>query len=40
MKKGSSVEVDNALCLSKVDVSTGHIKFKGCVVITGDIEPE
>lgn len=39
MKKGSSVEVDNALCLSKVDVSTGHIKFKGCVVITGDIEP-
>ncbi|BCL71697.1 putative polymerase [Vibrio nigripulchritudo MADA3029] len=39
MKKGSTVEVDNALCLSKVDVSTGHIKFKGCVVITGDIEP-
>jgi len=37
--KDNSVEVDNALCLKKVDVSTGHIKFKGCVVITGDIEP-
>ncbi len=37
--KDTSVEVDNALCLKKVDVSTGHIKFKGCVVITGDIEP-
>ncbi len=39
MKQGPIVEVDHALCLSKVDVSTGHIKFKGCVVVTGDIEP-
>ncbi|WP_023603449.1 DUF342 domain-containing protein [Aliivibrio logei] len=33
-------EVDNALCLNAVDISTGHVKFKGCVIISGDIAPE
>ncbi|MFH0263068.1 DUF342 domain-containing protein [Vibrio barjaei] len=37
--KSSGVEIDEALCLSKVDISTGHIKFKGSVVISGNIEP-
>ncbi|USD67476.1 FapA family protein [Vibrio sp. SCSIO 43136] len=37
--KDNTVEVDNALVLKKVDVSTGHIKFKGSVVINGDVEP-
>lgn len=37
--KPSGVEIDEALCLSKVDISTGHIKFKGSVVISGNVEP-
>ncbi|USD63036.1 DUF342 domain-containing protein [Vibrio sp. SCSIO 43140] len=37
--KASGVEIDEALCLSKVDISTGHIKFKGSVVISGNVEP-
>ncbi len=35
----SGAEVENALCVSKVDATTGHIKFKGSVVISGDVEP-
>ncbi|WP_117232960.1 DUF342 domain-containing protein [Vibrio maerlii] len=35
----TGAEVDNALCLSKIDATTGHVKFKGCVVVSGDIEP-
>jgi uncharacterized protein (DUF342 family) len=37
--KSSGVEIDEALCLTNVDISTGHIKFKGSVVITGNVEP-
>jgi uncharacterized protein (DUF342 family) len=37
--KERSVDVDNALCLQQVGVATGHIKFKGSLVITGNIEP-
>ncbi|MGF1772701.1 FapA family protein [Vibrio wakamikoensis] len=37
--KASGVEIDEALCLSNVDISTGHIKFKGSVVISGNVEP-
>ncbi|MDF2153114.1 FapA family protein [Vibrio sp. CAU 1672] len=37
--KEKSIEVDDALCLNNVDVSTGHVKFKGNVVISGNIEP-
>lgn len=33
-------EVDNVLCLNAVDISTGHVKFKGSVVISGDVAPE
>ncbi|ENI4129179.1 DUF342 domain-containing protein [Vibrio fluvialis] len=37
--KGKTIDVDNALCLNNVSVATGHVKFKGCVVIAGDVEP-
>ncbi|MEZ9566830.1 FapA family protein [Vibrio artabrorum] len=37
--KERSIEVDDALCVSNVDVSTGHIKFKGNVFVSGNIEP-
>ncbi|AAW85990.1 hypothetical cytosolic protein [Aliivibrio fischeri ES114] len=33
-------DVDNALCLNAVDISTGHIKFKGSVIVSGDIAPD
>ncbi|HAS6346436.1 TPA: DUF342 domain-containing protein [Vibrio vulnificus] len=36
--KDKTIEVDSALCLNNVGVGTGHIKFKGNVVISGDIE--
>lgn len=36
--KEKAIEVDSALCLNNVGVGTGHIKFKGNVVISGDIE--
>ncbi|MFA0521933.1 flagellar assembly protein A, partial [Vibrio sp. 10N.222.55.E8] len=32
--KERSIEVDDALCVSNVDVSTGHIKFKGNVFVS------
>ncbi|ATF10063.1 DUF342 domain-containing protein [Candidatus Enterovibrio altilux] len=31
------VEVDNALCMKSVTVATGHVNFKGSVVINGDV---
>ncbi|NOI66801.1 FapA family protein [Vibrio sp. 99-8-1] len=37
--KKNSVDVDPALSLTKVDVTTGHVKFKGSVVVSGNIEP-
>ncbi len=37
--KNNSVDVDPALCLTKVDATTGHVKFKGSVVISGNVEP-
>ncbi|WP_375748922.1 DUF342 domain-containing protein [Vibrio sp. HN007] len=37
--KKSSVEVDPALSLKNIDVSTGHVKFKGSIVVSGNIEP-
>lgn len=33
----NSVQVDDVMQLNNVDVSTGHIKFKGSVVVTGSI---
>ncbi|WP_146448963.1 DUF342 domain-containing protein [Vibrio kanaloae] len=37
--KERTIEVDDALCVSNVDVSTGHVKFKGNVFVSGNIEP-
>lgn len=37
--KASTVDVESAMCLKDIGVSTGHIKFKGCLVVTGNIEP-
>lgn len=37
--KDRTIEVDDALCVSNVDVSTGHVKFKGNVFVSGNIEP-
>ncbi|SJZ80141.1 polymerase [Vibrio cincinnatiensis] len=37
--KNKTVDVENALCLNNVSVATGHVKFKGSVVIAGDVEP-
>ncbi len=31
--------VDDTLCLKAVDITTGHVKFKGSVIINGDITP-
>lgn len=36
--KDKTIEVDNALCLNSVGVNTGHVKFKGNVIIGGNIE--
>ncbi len=36
--KEKTIEVDNALCLNSVGVNTGHVKFKGNVIIGGNIE--
>ncbi|MDB1125653.1 DUF342 domain-containing protein [Vibrio algarum] len=35
----STIDVDPSLVLKNVDVSTGHIKFKGSLVVSGNIEP-
>ncbi|MDE1513916.1 MAG: DUF342 domain-containing protein [Vibrio sp.] len=37
--KKNTIEVDSALCLNHVSVATGHIRFKGNIMIAGDIEP-
>nr|WP_319534779.1 FapA family protein [uncultured Vibrio sp.] len=37
--KNKTIEVDNALCLNNVGINTGHIKFKGNLIIGGNIEP-
>lgn len=37
--KSKTIDVDNALCLNNVSIATGHVKFKGNVVIAGDVEP-
>ncbi|MGF1752649.1 FapA family protein [Vibrio makurazakiensis] len=37
--KEKTIEVDHALYLNSVGVGTGHVKFKGNVVVSGDIEP-
>ncbi|MCG9596367.1 FapA family protein [Vibrio sp. Isolate25] len=38
--KERTVEVEDALCLPTIGVATGHIKFKGNVVVTGNIESD
>ncbi|UPQ89427.1 DUF342 domain-containing protein [Vibrio sinaloensis] len=38
--KERSVEVEDALCLPTIGVATGHVKFKGNVVVLGDIESD
>ncbi len=35
--KDNTVEIDEALCLSSVNVSTGHIIFDGSIVVNGDV---
>ncbi|WP_392340014.1 DUF342 domain-containing protein [Moritella marina] len=34
------LQVDDILTIKNVDVSTGHIKFKGSILITGDVDAE
>ncbi|WP_098414535.1 DUF342 domain-containing protein [Vibrio sp. ES.051] len=36
--KDKTIEVDNALCLNSVGINTGHVKFKGNVIIGGNVE--
>ncbi|MDW6004978.1 DUF342 domain-containing protein [Vibrio mangrovi] len=36
--KERSIDVDNALCMQNINVTTGHVKFKGCLIITGNVE--
>jgi uncharacterized protein (DUF342 family) len=36
--KDGTVHIENALCMKSIGVKTGHVKFKGCLVITGNIE--
>ena len=36
--KDRTIEVDNAMFLNNVGVNTGHVKFKGNVIIGGNIE--
>ncbi|WP_428775819.1 DUF342 domain-containing protein [Vibrio sp.] len=38
--KEKSVEVENALCLPAIGVASGHVKFKGNVVVIGNIESD
>ncbi|CAM3865921.1 hypothetical protein VA7868_00561 [Vibrio aerogenes CECT 7868] len=37
--KDKTVDIDNALCMQSVSVGTGHVKFKGSLVVTGNIDP-
>jgi uncharacterized protein (DUF342 family) len=34
------LQVDDMLTIKSVDVSTGHIKFKGSILITGDVDAD
>lgn len=36
--KPTTVDIDEAMVVNDVDISTGHIKFNGSVVISGNIE--
>jgi uncharacterized protein (DUF342 family) len=36
--KGNSVQIEDALTLAGVNIGTGHVKFKGSVIIDGDVE--
>jgi len=36
--KANSVDIDNAMVLKSVGIETGHVKFKGSLVVTGNIE--
>ncbi|MDC5818832.1 FapA family protein [Vibrio europaeus] len=38
--KERGVDVEDALCLPTIGVSTGHVKFKGNVVVFGNIESD
>jgi len=38
--RNKTVEVENALCLANIGVATGHVKFKGNVIVNGDIESD
>ncbi|MGF1718429.1 FapA family protein [Vibrio kyushuensis] len=38
--KERTVDVDNALVLNNIGVATGHIKFKGSIVVSGNIESD
>ncbi|KJY86859.1 MULTISPECIES: DUF342 domain-containing protein [Vibrio] len=40
MIKERTVEVEDALCLPTIGVATGHVKFKGNVIVTGNIESD
>lgn len=40
MIKEKGVDVEDALCLPTIGVATGHVKFKGNVVVFGDIESD
>jgi uncharacterized protein (DUF342 family) len=37
--KDKTIDIDNALCMKNIGVGTGHVKFKGSLVVTGNIEP-
>ncbi|MCE0495129.1 DUF342 domain-containing protein [Vibrio salinus] len=37
--KSNTVDIDNAMVLKSIGVETGHVKFKGSVVVTGNVEP-
>ncbi|MDW6094549.1 FapA family protein [Vibrio rhizosphaerae] len=36
--KDRSIDVDNALCMQNINVGTGHVKFKGALIVAGNIE--
>jgi len=36
--RDSTIDVDPSLVLKNIDVSTGHVKFKGSLVVSGNIE--
>ncbi|WP_070963785.1 DUF342 domain-containing protein [Vibrio sonorensis] len=38
--KEKTVDVEDALCLPAIGVATGHVKFKGNVVVLGNIESD